>query len=1365
MATSLPPPPGMQKGEDFGKWIKSVEIYMGAQNIESSAQKVNIVLHLLGPDVQEIVDTLPDIADVTDPYVKLRAQLEKHFKPQVNTVVERHVFNMMQYEGGRVEEYVAKLKTQARKCNFEASEMDNLIRDKLLATCPSSKVKESMLKERVLTLSRAIMIWSTDATVNEQVRRMGKSAEEEAVNKVKWQNKERNESLKERRKPWNVNERKSHEDKRPWKNANGQGKTWKNENTERRHCFRCGKTNHLIKFCRVPPHVRCHNCGKQGHLKAACRNGKTLNVEKEDQDDEVEENLCVYQSTSKGKEAIKVNMAVNEKNVTFIVDTGCPVTMIPEAQAEGLNLKNTRCKLTSYTGHEIPVRGMTEVDVQYEGQMKKLPVYVVGGNGPCLLGRNWLHEIKLNWSSLVGQVKEKPEPQKKMKKLSEVLKEHEELFSDELGTMSGQEADLELKKDAEPVFKPARSVPYSLTDAVEKELERWKTLGVIEDLRDDEPTPKWATPLVVVPKPDGSVRLCGDFKVTLNQYLNVPVHPLPKTEDLLATIGPAKFISVVDLSQAYLQMKLSKESQELCYLNTPFGLKRMLRLPYGVASAPMLFQRAMDRILKKVPGVKCLLDDILITGKTEEEALKRLDEVLQILKTNGLRLKKEKCQFMAKEVRYLGVRLGANGIRPDPERVKPVLEANAPTNQRELREFLGAVTFYSKFLENLSKMAKPLNELLKKDKEWKWSKECEESFTRIKARLASAEVLRHFDVKEQVTVITDASPHGLGAVLVQGVPERPVLYVLRSLSEHEKKYSQIEKEGLCIVWAFERLKQFLYGRHFKLVTDNKPLAQVIGPKTPLPTLAASRIQRWTMKMAEYDFTVEVRRSEQIPVADWLSRLPKGTSVMNSSAPEDECTVCLIGQLSSLNPVTAAAIQRETTRDPLLAKVVNFVNKGWPDKVGEALHAFKVRQTELTVEQGCLMWGCRVVVPPNLRERVLEELHEGHQGMVRMKQLARMHVWWPNMDKEVEAEVRRCQGCWQKRAEPPCTDLHPWEFAKGPWQRIHLDFAGPVDGKLYVVLIDSFSKWMEIAPMKHITSEKTIEYLLNVFARFGLPHQIVTDNGPQLVSKEFEGFLKRNGIRHVRTAPFKPATNGAAERAVGCLKGYLKATSGKKMNLPNFLMAYRNTPQATTGRTPSELMLGRQLRTRLDLLKPDLTSQIQNKQQTQVERRHGQPRQVAIGDAVLARDYRGRGKWAEGEVMDVVGTKHYLVQVHDQVWKRHINQLLKIPMASPRHLRPAMQEDDDEGIRREIVVPETARPESLSAEQEPLSSPPEAQQEPAREPTPVREGAAAEQAADSPRRPAPLSTRQPAPEPEVVLRRSTRTRVPVKRLNL
>ena len=1375
MASALPPPTGLQKGEDFTKWIKSVEIYMGAINVSTVEQKRNIVLHLLGPEVQDIVDTLPDAEGDGDDYQKLVKKLEKHFTPQSNPVVERHAFNMMEYEGGRVEEYVAKLKAQARKCGFEEAEKQQLIRDKLVVSCPSSKVKEQMLKEENLTLTRAIQIWSTDSTVKEQARRMGKSHEE--VNKLTWEMRGRT--------PWRTEERRNEDkDKKAWRKTSGQEKTWRDkqgdekgkmEGNVARHCFRCGKMNHMVRVCKVPKHVKCHNSGKAGHLRAACRDpnlkpkAMAVDMEQEEREYEMEEeDYCVYHAMTKPSKAMKVNLLVNDRNVDFVLDTGCPVTIIPEGLIPGLKLRNEKCRLTSYTGHDIPVQGISKVKVKYQGnETKEMDVHVVTSEGPPLLGRSWLKEIRLDWKELVGSIRGD-----KSLNLKEVLKRNEELFDEALGEMKNVEAHLELNSEAKPVFQPARPVPYGLAEAVQQELKRLEQAGAVREVISDEPQPRWATPLVIVPKPDGSVRPCGDFKV-LNANLCAPKYPIPKMEDIFATIGPVEYISVIDLSQAYLQMKLDGESQKLCALNTPFGMYRMLRLPYGVTSSPMLFQREMDRLLKKVPGVKCLLDDVLITGRTEEEALRRLEEVMQIMKSQGLRLKKDKCQFMTKEVRYLGLRLGANGIKPDPQRVKPVLDAEPPKNVKEMREFLGAVTFYSRFIKNLSKMARPLNELLKKNQEWQWTEDCERSFNSIKACLASADVLRHFNAKELVTVITDASPEGLGAVLVQGKEEKPVIYVSRSLSEHEKKYSQIEREGLCVVWACQRLRQYLYGQHFKLITDNKPLAQVLGPNAQLPTLAVSRIQRWAMKLAEYDFSVEVRRSEQIPVADWLSRLPREDSVLKSKAPEDECTVCLIGQLESLNPVTAAAIQRETARSPILSKVMHFVNQGWPEVVSEELQAFKARQTELTVERGCLMWGCRVIVPPNLRAKVLSELHSGHQGMVKMKQLSRMYVWWPNMDKQIEMEVRRCEGCWQKRAEPPSGELHPWEYAKGPWQRIHLDFAGPVAGHYYVVIIDSYSKWIEIAPMKSITSEKTIDYLLNVFARWGLPHQIVTDNGPQLVSKEFEDFLQRNGIKHIVTAPYKPSTNGAAERAVGSLKNLLKASRGRKVNLPNFLMAYRSTPQSSTSRSPAELMLGRPLRNRMDLLKPDFYHEVRSKQQEQVEHSqtaHSRNRSLEVGETVLVRDYRGAQRWREGEVNDRLGSKHYLIQVQEQVWRRHIDQVVRLPGVDNRLTQPmpaqTMTSTDIKDYPAIIESPKQNDSDRLSDEQQtsPTGSPDE---EIPASPAETDSGASASPRATA-ASPRVTATPRGVPEMSGVLERrapSTRVRRPVVRLNL
>ena len=298
-------------------------------------------------------------------------------------------------------------------------------------------------------------------------------------------------------------------------------------------------------------------------------------------------------------------------------------------------LRPTEAKLTSYTGHDIPVLGETIAEVRYNGTNKMLPLQVVSGKAPALLGRNWLHELKLDWKEIVGSIK-----YQKLD-LEKLMKKHATLFEETCGKFLNAKAKLVLQKDAKPSFQRARPVPYNLQDAVEAELKSWEEMGIIERIAKDKPTPEWATPLVIVPKPNNKVRLCADFRVTVNPNIVEERYPLPKIEDILATIGPIEYASVIDLSQAYLQMELTNESKELCAINTHIGLFKMNRLPYGISAAPSIFQREMDHVLSGIDGVKCLLDDILVTGRSMEEHLTRLDIVMSRLRDAELKLGKE----------------------------------------------------------------------------------------------------------------------------------------------------------------------------------------------------------------------------------------------------------------------------------------------------------------------------------------------------------------------------------------------------------------------------------------------------------------------------------------------------------------------------------------------------------------------------------------------------------------------------------------------------------------------------------------------------------------------------------------------------
>ena len=248
--------------------------------------------------------------------------------------------------------------------------------------------------------------------------------------------------------------------------------------------------------------------------------------------------------------------------------------------------------------------------------------------------------------------------------------------------------------------------------------------------------------------------------------------------------------------------------------------------------------------------------------------------------------------------------------------------------------------------------------------------------------------------------------------------------------------------------------------------------------------------------------------------------------------------------------------------------------------------FRRRENELSLQDDCVLWGNRVVVSQVGREAVMGILHEGHPRASRMKSLARGVVCWPGMDSDLDAKVKQCQQCQENRKAPPVAPLHPWEWPTWPWSRLHIDFAGPFQGKMFVVLVDAHSKWLEVSIIPSTSSANTIRFMRSTFATHGLPELLVSNNGSTFTSQEFKTFVSRNGFRHARCAAYHPSSNGLAERAVLTFKDALKKTSGDiATRLARFLFQYRNTPHTTTGRSPAELLLGRKPRTPLDLLHP------------------------------------------------------------------------------------------------------------------------------------------------------------------------------------
>ena len=1230
--------------ESWTSYAERLEFYFAANGVTDIDTKKAIFVTVVGTQSYSLLKSLlqpqtPQTATLAE----MKTALEKHFCPKPSFIVQRYRFHTRTRKTTEsVATYVAELRAIGEHCAF-GDTLEDMIRDRLVCGINNPRIQRRLLQEPDLSYDKAFEKAQSMETAAQDVVNMSTENKLAPVHNIR--------------------------------NKSGASKHADTTSFARVECYRCGG-NHYATKCKFID-ADCRKCGKKGHLARVCRSvatskkpqmGKssplqsrtlpakphfpthTLDLEPHPlppPSPDSDYSLFTFPSKSK---PIVITMQVNNATLPMELDTGASLSLISEATYKALSLpalSHTDIILSTYTGEKISPLGCIDVKVMYQSQEATLPLLVVAGEGPNLIGRNWLDYLKLDWSGI--------KTLNSFSSLGTVLDKHTEVFHPHLGKLRDVTAKLYVKSDARPHFFRPRSVAHSLKEKVVKELDRLQELGVITPVTHSE----WAAPIVPILKGDGSIRICGDYKVTVNPVLLIDSYPLPRIEDLFASLSGGTIFSKLDLKHAYLQVPLDEESKKYTTINTSKGLFQYNRLPFGIASAPSLFQRIMENILSDIPKVSVYLDDILVTGKDSAEHLYNLHRVLQRLESAGLTLKKSKCTFEVSSVEYLGHIIDAKGLHPSESKVRAIRDAPSPTNITELKSFLGLLNYYHKFLPNLATTLAPLHQLLHKETKWKWTQDHENSFQKAKSLLHSSSLLVHYDPVKPLSISCDASPYGLGAILSHQMDdgtELPVAFASRTLAPAEKRYSQLEKEALAIIFAVRKFHDYIYGRHFTLFSDHKPLQYLLNEAKPLPTLASSRIQRWAITLSAYSYTIKHKPGKQLSHADALSRLPLADQPASVPTPPD--VVLLLNHLTE-TIVSAETIKSWTDKDPVLSRLRNIILTGTniPHDIQE-LQPFIRCSSELSVTDGCLLRGSRVIVPSPGHSLVLSQLHETHPGISRMKSLARCYVWWPGIDKDIENVVATCQNCQENSIAPPQSVVHPWECPKSPWIRVHVDHAGPFMGHYFLILVDAYSRWIEVHQVPSITTETTVKTLRLIFSIHGLPMQLVSDNGPAFTSHDFKEFINRNGIRHTLTAPYHPRSNGLAERAVQTFKSTIKKMEGHlHERIPRFLLQYRITPQTTTGQSPAQLLMGRKLRTVLDLIHPDLSKKVQDKQEHTTSR---QPiRSFQVGDNLFARNYSGTPCWIPVIVTKVTGPLSYWVETTSgKVMKRHTDQLRK-----------------------------------------------------------------------------------------------------------
>uniref|UniRef100_A0A3B3IAC9 ribonuclease H n=1 Tax=Oryzias latipes TaxID=8090 RepID=A0A3B3IAC9_ORYLA len=851
---------------EYNLWMDSYrffEVASGTINAQDSVRRATL-LHCIGAPTQRIFANLPGDKGT---HAQTVAALDAYFTPRRNIVLERHKFRLRaQYPDETVDAFVNALRELAKSCDFGALEND-MLRDQIVEKCAMKRLRDKLLQEDGLSLDKALSIARAfEAAQAESKLFTESSGHRTRENQVNFTKKSAR--------------------------SNGGCAAGAARDTKGSHeradsdtqCHRCGMNTHTADECGAKT-ATCLFCRKTGHYARMCfKKKKNTPATTKDRNREKEKTKSrkpvravvqnasdsdsdefVHAVNSEGTETIKVN----GQWLKMVIDTGSGRNFIGEnlykrIMSTKTELKPTKKKFYAYA-QTTPLKcvGYFEAEMRWKNNIIMDKIYVIEGNVEALLGRKAIFELKIfNTGEKVNTVEQ-------TQRFSELVTEYPLVFKG-LGQIKGYSHKVTVDEKVHPVAQGLRRVPYPMLEAVNQELDKMLEQGIIEEVNEGS---EWVSNILIVPKKDTKeVRLCVDLR-EVNRAVIRERHPVPTVDSILQAVQGAKVFAKLDARKGFWQCDLAPESRPLTTFITHRGCYRFRKVPFGLSSAPEAYQKAMDIMLCGMPGTVCYMDDVVVFAESEEQLEKRLRQVFQRFQDRGLTLNRDKCIFGLQQIEILGHVITAEGIKPDPRKVEAISKAPRPENVQLLRSFLGTCGFLMKFIPNYANLSEPLRKLTRKGQVWEWTNEAESSFQAMKEALVSEPCLAYFKLGAPTVVISDASPVGLGAVLLQTQQDgqnKPVAYASRSLTPTERRYSQIEREALGCVWSVEHFRTYLWGGKFTLQTDHKPLIYMFNPDKA--TLTPPRIQRLGLRLQPYDYKIEhiVGKSN---VADLLSRLP------------------------------------------------------------------------------------------------------------------------------------------------------------------------------------------------------------------------------------------------------------------------------------------------------------------------------------------------------------------------------------------------------------------------------------------------------------------------------------------------------------
>lgn len=804
-----------------------------------------------------------------------------------------------------------------------------------------------------------------------------------------------------------------------------------------------------------------------------------------------------------------VDIHIFDLPIRALLDCGSNLTFINERILR--KLSNVRIyepaepvELRTADGSKLEVLGEVRIPFTLRNKTRVIPTLVAPRlTQECICGMDFWKTFGIYPSIASIQsisvettpnksLSERPSLSEKQVRILEDAKHHFKIAtSDSLETTSLYEHEI-IIKDEFKTAKPIRLYPYPIAPKIQEglfgEVERLLARGVIE-----ESNSEYSLNIVPIRKSSGAIRLCLDAR-KLNERTVRDAYPLPHPGRILGRLPKAQYLSTIDLSEAFLQIPLARSSRKYCSFSVQGkGMFQYTRLPFGLINSPATLARLMNRVLGQgvlEPNVFVYLDDIVIVTETFEDHVRLLKEVARRLREANLSIKLEKSHFCLDEIPFLGYIISSQGLRINPEKIRPIVEYDRPNSITKLRRFLGMSNYYRRFIADYSQTSAALSELLKtKSKLLKWTAEAEESFQNIKERLITAPILSSPDFDREFLIHTDASDHAIAGVLTQkfGDHETVIEYYSKKLTTPERSYHATEKEGLAALLSIEHFRGYVEGSHFVLITDSSALTFIMRSKWR----TSSRLSRWSLSLQQYDMNIVHRRGKDNVVPDALSR-----SVMAISA------------LSASNWYNSLKRQVETSPDD------------FPDfrLDGDQLLKY-VFNDNLSDHR----FDWKIVPSPETKNIILKNNHDDfmHIGVDKALARIRQQYYWPNMAQSVREYIKKCSVCKEIKPSNMATTplMGDRRVATRPWNIIALDYIGPLPrskaGKQYVlVVLDLFSKWVQLHAFAQISSKTLCAVLTDHwFMRNSVPAILLSDNASTFTSKEFRTLLDNFEIKH------------------------------------------------------------------------------------------------------------------------------------------------------------------------------------------------------------------------------------------------------------